>query len=144
MAGQTEIRLFLLQEVLRHRSSMDLMAVITSHSAQFMGPSSELKEFLLFLMARETGIGSHHGVFVFEGKDKPAPLRLRVFSTRTMAGFTFFIPVRAFLKGFMDVGMTPIARFRSHMSFFGSLRLLLARGCHGDEGYRNGYGYHQD
>jgi hypothetical protein len=143
VAGEAKIGLLLFQEVLCPLRSVDLMAVITSHGAQFMDPSSEFKKFLLFLMALETGIGSHYGVFFLEGKNKPASFRLRVFSTRTVAGFTVLFPVRAFLKSFIDVGMTPIARFRSHISFFIFLRFLLAKGCKTDEGYRNRNGNNQ-
>jgi len=88
------------------------MAVITTHSAQFVHPSFELGEFLLFLMAGQAGIGSLSGIFFLEGKDRPLGLFLRVFASGSVAGLALLFPVGAFLEGPKDLRMAPFARLR--------------------------------
>jgi len=99
---------------------MDPVAVIAAHGPQFVVPSPELEEFLLFLMAGQAGIGPHRGGLLLEGEDGALGLLFCMLAARSVAGLTLLFPVRAFLKSRKDLRVAPFARLRPHVPFFAS------------------------
>jgi hypothetical protein len=143
MAGETEIRVLLFQEICRPPCPMDPVAVVTSNGAQFVGPSPELKEFLLFLVTGQARVGSYLRVFFLKREDPGASLCLHVLGTGAMAGFTVFAPVGALWKGLVDIRMAVFTGFGTHISFLLLLALVLSEGRQADEGCRKDNGKNQ-
>jgi len=152
VTGEAEIGLFPLQEVFSDLGSMDLMTVITPDRTQFVDTPLKLEERLLFIMTRKAGIGLLFRILIFEGKDEPLSLCLRMFTPWAMAGFTPFLvrenpgikhifPVGIiFPEGIVEVWMAPFAGLRLHISFLLGLlglHLLLAKRGETNEGYRS-------
>ncbi len=150
VAGKAEVDLIRLQVFRAHGGPVDLMAVITSNGTELMNRSSELRKVLLFLMAFQADIRIGLGIVPLKGEDEPFSLCIRMFRTRTMAGFTSFfarrnlfvhhiLPVRvAFVEGAVDIGMALFTGLGSDIFGRPSL-LILAVGTKTNEGYD----YHQ-
>lgn len=94
VAGKAKIGLFCFQELRGRRGSVHSMTIIAAYGPELVGPSFELKEFFLLLMAFQTDLRPNLGLSLPEREDKRLlPSAVDVFSTRTVAGFTSF-PVR--------------------------------------------------
>ena len=143
VARETEVRVFFLQQVLCCLCPVDPVAVVAAHGAQFVVPSPELEEFLLFLMAGQAGIGPHRGGLLLEGEDGALGLLFCMLAARSVAGLTLLFPVRAFLKSRKDLRVAPFARLRTHVPFLASPCLVLAKGDKDGQPHRNGHrNYH--
>jgi hypothetical protein len=137
VARKAEVRLLLLQKALSHLRPVHPMAIVARHRAQWMHSPPELKKFLLFLVALQTGIRSNHSILSLIGQDKPLPFCLRVLFSGTVARLTVLLSMRAFLQGPVEIRMTPAADLRPHISF---LCFLLPKRRKADEGYRDRQG----
>jgi hypothetical protein len=155
MAGGTEIRLRTFQELLGDRGSVNLMAIIAGDGSQFMNAPVELEEFLLPLVAAQTGIGAIFRGLIFKREDETLALCLCMFLSRAVARFApFFLgrhlgvddaaPVGSVsFKSFVNVRVALLANFGSDISTRLGLFFLLAKGCKSEEGYQNGQGTEQ-
>jgi hypothetical protein len=136
MTGEAEVRIILLQQMLRDPDFMNPVAVRAPHGAQLVDASSELEKGLHLLVTLEADLRPGRRALVLEGKDESFPLGLRMFFPWSMAGFTFLPPVRVFLEGRVDVGMASLACLPPHVPLLLHLPFFLAEGSETDEKYQ--------
>jgi hypothetical protein len=136
MTGEAEVRIILLEQMLRDPDLMNPVAVRAPHGAQLVDASSELEKGLHLLVTLEADLRPGRRALVLEGKDESFPLGLRMFFPWSMAGFTFLPPVRVFLEGRVDVGMASLACLPPHVPLLLHLPFFLAEGSETDEKYQ--------
>jgi hypothetical protein len=101
-------------------------------------------------VAAEAGVGPNFCILILEGKDEPFSLRLCVFLSRAVAGFTAFLllgnlgidhalPVRSvLLKGIIDLRMAILAGLGSNISSSLLFWLVLAEGSKAEKEENDG------
>jgi hypothetical protein len=137
MAGETELRVLFLQEILGDLGSMNLMTVVTSNVTELMDSPPKLEKHFLFFMALQTDIRTILCIFTSKREYKPCTFCLHMLCARAVTRFAFFSPMRVFPKKIINVRMTLFAGLRPHIPFLLCLPFLLTECRETDEGYQN-------